>query len=612
MVRRVMQHLSLARLFGSLAIGLLGALATGLMVAVLVPPFNMGALVWVCLVPMLASLWSLPLPRPYGGLVGFAFGWVAGMISFAIQLLWLTEVSTLAAIILPAYLALFWGTFGAFAATWGNPWRHRDGEGRPIGGAPASLRTAFQLAAVWAGLEWLRGWLFTGFGWNGLGVAFHETLVIAQAADIFGVAGLSMLVVFFQSVLIHAGRRLLQSGSRRVMRWDFAVAAMCVALALCYGLIRVAIEDNRESVRLRTLLVQLNIPQNAARVLWAPEKVHMAYEEETLAALEKIRKRDEEELRKAITSGESSQVNLQWPDWVMWPETALHGRILMTDQGIWGTWQENIETIRRVREAGEFHLLFGITELEAEEMADGQILWKENGAIWNSLAAMGTDDSLQTFRKHHLVIFGEYIPFVESIPFLRSIYEQQSGAKYTGAFTPGSSFDPLKIETQGHTIGAIPSVCFEDTVPRLNRRFVRPGPQVIVNVTNDGWFKRSPAAAQHFANARFRAIELRRPMLRCANSGVSAAVDARGSTAHPDHGRDQRLVDQNGSHFTRGSLLVELDVPLVPGFSLYAALGDWPIIVLALLGFGWAAARRKTTDESPTLTSPKKSRPIRL
>ena len=570
----------------------LGVLASGLMAAALVPPFDMGALVWVSLLPLLATLWSLP--QRHAGFKGFALGWVAGFVCFGIQVSWLATVSTLAAVILPAYLAFFWGAFGAFAGTWGNPWRIRDDEGKPVGGASASLRTAFQLAAVWAGLELLRGWLFTGFGWNNLGVAFHETLVIAQTADILGVAGLSFLVVFFQSVLLHAGRRLLQGiGGRRWARWDFAVAVMLVGAALCYGLIRIATEGARESIRIKTLLVQINIPQDAARVLWDAHEVHIAYEEETLAGLREIAARDEETLRLAIESGRSTKIDLDWPDWVMWPETALTGRILMADDGTWGTWHENLQTIARVREVGPFHLIYGINELEAEVLQDDSLAWKENGHVWNSLAVMDPTDTLQTFRKHHLVIFGEYIPLVDTLPFLRRIYEQQSGASYGGAFTPGESFDPLEIETHGHTIGAIPSICFEDSVPRLKRKFVRPGPQVILNVTNDGWFDESPAAAQHFANARFRAIELRRPMLRSANTGISAAIDTRGSTAHPDDGRDQRLLDETGSHFTRGSLLVNLDVPLRPGFSLYATAGDWPLTALAIASFAWAFGQRK-------------------
>jgi apolipoprotein N-acyltransferase len=109
---------------------------------------------------------------------------------------------------------------------------------------------------------------------------------------------------------------------------------------------------------------------------------------------------------------------------------------------------------------------------------------------------------------------------------------------------------------------------------------------MIVNVTNDGWFKESPGAAQHFANARFRAIELRRPMLRCANTGVSAAVTATGVTIHPDgSGKRQELRDGNGSHFTRGHLLAEIDIPKNPPLTLYAVIGDWGVIGLAISGF---------------------------
>ena len=83
-------------------------------------------------------------------------------------------------------------------------------------------------------------------------------------------------------------------------------------------------------------------------------------------------------------------------------------------------------------------------------------------------------------------------------------------------------------------------------------------------------------------------------MLRGANTGVSAAIDSTGSTAHPDTGRAQVLVDANGSHFTRGSLLAELDVQLHPSTTLYAVIGDYGVMVLALAGLllPWAARRR--------------------
>jgi apolipoprotein N-acyltransferase len=568
------------------------AAASGLLVAFLFPPFRMTALAWVAMTPLLAALWSLDTRR--AGRRGFLLGWLAGTVSCAVQFSWLAVVSPLGAALLPLYLGAYWGLFGAFAATLGNPWRDPR-EGWPE--CARSLRIAFCHGAVWAGLEWLRGWLFTGFGWNGLGVAFHETPVIAQSADLLGVAGLSMLLVFFQAVLVQAGRRILLGARDGVgrMRLDFAAAVAVVGLLICYGIARMALEGRGDSVRVKALLVQLNIPQDAARVLWEAHEVHMAYEDETLKALEGLADRDAARLKEAVGDGNEGEIQLSWPDWVIWPESALTGRILRAVDGTWGTWKENIDTVARVREAGPFHLIHGVNELESVKSGEQELRVMENGRIWNSLAVMSPDDDLQTYRKRHLVIFGETIPLVDQIPLLKKIYEQQAGIEFGGSFTPGESADPLPVPTlAGDVIGAIPTVCFEDTVARITRLFIRPEPQVIVNVTNDGWFKESAAAAQHFANARFRAIEMRRPMLRSANSGVSAALDTTGSTAHPDTGKPQVIRDAKGSHFTRGSLLVELDVPLKPSFSLYAIIGDRGVIGLALLALAlsWAGRRR--------------------
>ena len=566
----------------------LAIVATGLMVAGLFPPYSFAGLAWICVIPLLIALWSLH--GKHRAKKGFLIGYLAGVVSFGIQVSWLSTVSWLGPIVLSLYLALYWGAFGAFAATFGNPWQRKNG----VSETPfRSLFFAFTHATVWAGLELLRGWMLTGFGWNGLGVAFHETLVLSQAADLLGVAGLSLMLVFFQAVLVQVARRMHKAsidGIRRP-RWDFAATALSVGFLLVYGFLRIAGESGKESISLKALLVQINIPQNASVQLWSAEEVHMAYEDETISALGKITDENEKTLQEAIGKDEEGTIKLKSPDWVIWPETALTGRILRTDNGEWGAWRQNVDTIRRVREAGRFDLIYGVVEIEGELRKDG-IFEKENPHIYNSIAVQTAEDVLSTFRKHHLVIFGETIPFVDSIPWLKKIYEQQSGAKYNGSFTSGPSLDPLPIMLKGTEIGIIPSVCFEDTVPRLTRKFVRDTPQIIVNLTNDGWFDESPEAAQHFANARFRAIELRRPMLRCANTGVSAAIDTTGSTAHPETGKTQVLRNEKGSTFIRGNLLTELKIPLKPSFSLYALIGDWGIIGLSFIGLCSSFAMR--------------------
>ena len=584
-----------ALIFRALAIVL-----SGLMVAALVPPFSYAGLAWLCLIPLLIALWTLK--GKHRAKKGFLIGYLVGVISFGIQVSWLSTVSWLGPIVLASYLALFFGAFGAFAATLGNPWNRSE----EISESPfRNLFTAFTHATVWAGLEWLRGWLFTGFGWNGLGIAFHETLVISQAADLLGVAGLSLMLVFFQCVLVQVACRQKKTASDGIRRprWDFTASVLGVGLLIAYGLLRIAGESGKESIPLKSLLIQLNIPHEGATVLWPAEQVHMGYEDETLGAMETIAKADEEKLKAAIGKSDEGEIELSTPDWVLWPETALTGRIIRTDTGEWGSWRENIDTIERVREGGMFDLIYGVVEIEGEAREDG-LYQKENAKIYNSIAIQNAEGDLDTYRKRHLVIFGETIPFVESIPLLKKIYEQQAGAEYNGSFTSGSSLDPLPYKLKGKDIGIIPAVCFEDTVPRLTRKFVRNTPQIIVNLTNDGWFKESPAAAQHFANARFRAIELRRPMLRCANTGVSAAIDTIGSTAQPRTGKSQILTDANGSHFTRGSLLTELNIPIHPSFSLYAVIGDWGIILLSLIGLAMAIIFRTHGKSSPAVPDP--------
>lgn len=593
-------------------IRLSAALATGAIVGLLFPPFNWAGWVWVCLVPLITALWSL---RGRRGRKGFGLGWLAGFVTGLISLHWLTEVSSVGWVALSAYLALFPACWGMFLSKWANPWfvpsaeadvesaierklreksQTKDGRKSHWRESMRSLLFAFIAASTWCGLEWLRGWLFTGFGWNTLGVAFHRTPVMAQSADLLGICGLSFLPVFLQAVIIQTGVRLWKEAKsgRLKPHVDFGVAALLIALAFCYGVWRLQTVPKGEHTTLKVLLVQLNIPQDATRRLWSPEQIHLGYEEETIRALEEIEREDAERFEAAAEDG--AELRLNTPDWILWPESALYGRILRVGEDDWAMWGQNLETLARVREYGSFTLAMGLNEVEGERLGQ-DFVEKENAQLWNSLAIFDEQSSLQTYRKHHLVIFGEYIPLVEALPFLRAIYEHQSGASYGGAFAKGQSFEPLQVDAAGEQVGVIPSVCFEDTVPRLMRRFVRRGPQWIVNVTNDGWFRESAGAAQHFANARFRAIELRRPMVRCANNGVTAAINAVGSTSHPASGAPQELRDENGSHFTRGWLLAEVRIPREPSLSVYMILGDAGVIGLGLAGLFvgiWKGRRR--------------------
>jgi apolipoprotein N-acyltransferase len=142
----------------------------------------------------------------------------------------------------------------------------------------------------------------------------------------------------------------------------------------------------------------------------------------------------------------------------------------------------------------------------------------------------GTVENRAIHPKIRLVPFGEFIPFRKEVP----LFEKLLGNLIPMDFNAGTSLEPMRVEGQPFSI--VPLVCFEDTIGEHARRFIRPEPQVIVNVTNDNWFHESPATEMHFANARWRAVELRRTLVRSANTGVTAIVSPWGHVQRmPSH-----------------------------------------------------------------------------
>ncbi len=445
-----------------------------------------------------------------------------------------------------------------------------------------SIGYATLLAGLWCGLEWVRGWMLTGFGWNGLGVAFHDQLVLAQGAEFIGVIGLSFLPVFFSAIVVQFAHRFYHQSIRRgakLLYWDLATGLILIMLALTLGNLRIHAMRNQEVIEVRALLVQQDIPQLAYTVSWEPERVLDGFIELTEQAFDEIDQEVETSIRSAeVTEGEQV-MNLNYPDLVVWPESSLAEWFQVEqDQSVRAG--EVLESaLNYVRNLGDFTLLAGVMAKEVEGN-----YWKENGKTWNSLLAIDSSNQRSMYHKRHRVIFGEFIP---EIPFLRQLYEHSAGVEYQDNISKGEGGQNMKLLIEGHELEVIPSICFEDTVPREPRQFIRDLPQVIVNVTNDGWFQKSEGAAQHFANAKFRCIELRRPMIRCANRGATAIVSTIGATQDPFSNQDRRLVDQGGSHFTRGSLVASAWVPQFPTKTLYALWGDWFAVSGLILAFVW-------------------------
>jgi apolipoprotein N-acyltransferase len=183
------------------------------------------------------------------------------------------------------------------------------------------------------------------------------------------------------------------------------------------------------------------------------------------------------------------------PQLIIWPETAFPGYI--------GEHDEVFDRVRRFAHSLQIPLLLGSVVTE-------------EGSYYNSSVLIGRDGEIaQRYDKLHLVPFGEYIPFRSLFPFLSQIVP-------IADFSPGRDLTLFSEETTGDNFSTL--ICFEDSVAGLPRRFVRQGSELLVNITNDAWFKDTKAPYLHLQSSVFRAIENRRTMVRAANTGISGFI----------------------------------------------------------------------------------------
>ncbi|MDF1825201.1 MAG: apolipoprotein N-acyltransferase [Verrucomicrobiales bacterium] len=539
----------------------LAAALSGVLLALCYPPFDAGGFVWIWQGPLLTALWFAK-PETARWKHGMQLGFVSGFAFFLISISWLTEVSRVAGTVwagigallsLSFYLAFYFAAFGAFAATAGR-WiiRKPDKSKKDLFGQSIDvLKVAFLNGAAWCGLEWLRGILFTGFGWNGLGVALKDQLLLVQFADVIGITGYGF-VLMFAGIITYATlvRLVLEVKERKRLRphLDFALGVAMIIGLFLYGIPKVSVAP-KESINIQARIMQLNIPLEDK---WSEDI--------------KLRQKiifDYRDLTRTFTE-------LAPHDLVLWPETAIPGHFSFP-------WVQKYFN-DHVLKGDDFYLLTGLEDSTLQ-----------GDKVFNTITLMqGSTETYQMHRKIHLVPLGEYIPFRNSFPLLKWI----AGSIIETDFTPGDSYEPLEIEKEGQRIEILPLICFEDTVPRHARKFIGEGPQIFVNVTNDGWFYESAQPTQHFYNAIFRCIEFRRPMIRAANTGVSGFIDTRGST-FDRHGHTDdfpRIIQDevSGSTYIRGSLPGRVEVDLNPPITLYARFGDTFSIALGIVALGFA------------------------
>ena len=343
----------------------------------------------------------------------------------------------------------------------------------------------FALAIAFGLAEFARGHVLTGLPWNLLGYALLGTLPFMQLAVLFGVYALSLIAVL---LFASPASFFAPAGSGLAGRWpSAALAALMLAvlgLGYVWGEQRLASAEAADTgVRLR--IVQANVDQADK---WRPENS----EEIFTSYLDLTR-----------------STGLDSIDLVVWPETAVP--FLLADA------PDALALIGDVLPQG-ISLLVGSARFVEERDAEGGLAARR---IYNSLLVVDDKGAvIDAYDKRHLVPFGEYLPFQD---FLESLgFMQMTGVR--GGFSEGSGALLLTVPGAPQ---ARPLICYEIIFPdEIADRGERAG--WLLNLTNDAWFGSSAGPYQHFHQARVRAIEQGLPLVRAANTGISAVIDPYG------------------------------------------------------------------------------------
>ncbi len=376
------------------------------------------------------------------------------------------------------------------------------------------LRTGvLGFAALWAGAEALRAVLFTGFPWGLIGYGWLDSPV-AQLAAFIGPHGLTVLMLTAAAL-----------PSALSFRNGTLAAIGLVGLCWAAGVLQIReVQSTDKTVR----LVQPNAAQEQK---WDPAMVPVFLERQL-----------------ALTAAQS-EVR---PDLVIWPETSIASRVT-----------RSAETFKRVAKAsGGAPAIVGANSAVGVQFFNSAIVLDGEGEI------------AARYFKHHLVPFGEYVPFGN---FLSQFGIRGLAARDGAGFSAGPG--PKVIDVPG--IGTVlPLICYELIFPRNFRGI--PRADMIVQITNDAWFGKISGPYQHLAQARMRAIEQGLPLIRVANTGVSAVIGPQGGVL---------------AHIPLGQAgFKDAPIPAPADATLYAKTGDWPALIIIALLLIWTRSVRRPVE----------------
>jgi apolipoprotein N-acyltransferase len=487
------------------------SILSGALLFLSVPGFGLWPLMFVAMVPQLWVARAAATPRR-----AFLFGWLTGTIANAGGFYWMDgllerfgHMPVIEAMPIMLLLVAYQGL--AFALfSWGVR-RTVDRTGRPL---------VLLAPLVMVTIELLVPQIFPYY--LAIAVAFVPRLI--QVADLTGPLGVTALLVLFNGAAADLVR------DRRAWR-GLAVAGALLVADLGYGAARMHQADSRRATapKVRAGLVQANV-----------------------GILEKW---DPAEFARLLRLHQDASADLarNGAGLVVWPESS-YPYALPRDFAR----DFPIDDARRVRRGFETPLLFGAVTVAERAARRGPDKYPYNTALMMDAAG----DITGKFDKVFLMLFGEYIPFYDSIPWFTQIFPEASN------FSRGAEPASFPLATGAGNFKLGPLICYEDILPSWARKVGRLRPNAFVNITNDAWFGRTAEPHQHLALAVFRSVEHRLEMVRAVNTGVSAHIDAAGRVLAETESVDP--ADQPPA--PPKTLLVEL--AMLPGGGLYQAVGD--------------------------------------
>lgn len=484
------------------------AVASGVLLALSFPKFGHGAVAWVALAPLMIALGGAK-SRAHGLRLGYLTGAVSSLGIVYWTALVVTQFGGLPLPLGAGVMVLLCLALALFPSLFG--WLVA-GWVRVFG-----VRALLLAPIAWVATEILRAHTLFNFAWCLLGYSQHANLPVLQLARYAAVYGVSFLIAGISAAFAYMA---LESEARLRRRAGLAAAAVLAAVwAHGYWLLNT---PPAEVGRLRVGLVQASILQEEK---WEPGEAWRNVQ------------RHLELTRDAAARGARL---------VVWPESAVPS-YFDRDPVL-------ADLLREEARARRIHLVFGNDDRDTGHD-------ERRFRIWVGAKMLDPDGRL-TLRYHkiRLVPFGEYVP-IQSVLSTLGVGKL---VQRVGEFTPG---DDLAVgSVDGHRLSVF--ICYEAIFPDLVRGFTRGGADLLVNITNDGWYGRTSAPYQHMAMAVFRAVENGKYLVRAANTGITAVVDARGRVLHKT------------SLFEATALVA--DVGIVSGQTPYARYGD--VFAWACLG----------------------------